>query len=315
MAKGMENYMERYHPIVNFIYFAMVLGFGMFLMHPVCVCLSLAGAVCYTLYLFGWQEAKKSFAGLLVIMVLTAAINPAFNHQGVTVITYLPTGNVLTLESILYGIGAAGMLAGVLLWFRCMSKIMTSDKIVYLFGKGFPVLGLLLSMILGFIPKMQKKLREIRLARDIDWQEDISAKETAHGLKAAGRDIAKRLERVKYGIENISILVTWALEDAAQTADSMKSRGYGLIGRTSFTTYRFLKRDVRMSMLLIMEFIYILIGKINGDIYWTYYPGMDGNGWNPYSVSLYFVYMLLMFTPVMVGFCEERKWNKLQSAI
>ena len=78
-------------------------------------------------------------------------MNPAFSHQGITVITYLPTGNVLTLESVLYGLAAACMLAETLLWFRIMCGILTTDKIVYLFGKGFPVLGLMLSMILSFL--------------------------------------------------------------------------------------------------------------------------------------------------------------------
>lgn len=309
--------MERYHPIVNFICFVMILGFGMFLEHPAYVLLSLIGAVCYKIRLFGWKSAKKGFAGLIAIMLLTAVINPAFSHQGVTVLVYLPTGNMLTLESILYGLGAAGMLAAVLLWFRCVSVIMTSDKIIYLFGKGFPVLGLLLSMILGFLPKMQKKLREIKYARSFELERQMILQEKQEGneRKTADRKMVMKLQRIKHGIENISILITWALEDAVETADSMKSRGYGLIGRTSFTTYRFLWRDFRMSLLLLVEGLYLIIGKINGAIYWVYYPQMEGNAWNVYSVSLYLVYMMLVLTPVIVEFGEERRWNRLQSAI
>ncbi len=41
----------------------------------------------------------------------------------------------------------------------------------------------------------------------------------------------------------MSILVTWALENAIDTADSMKDRGYVLPGRTAFSIYRFDRRD------------------------------------------------------------------------
>lgn len=269
--------MERYHPIVIFLYFCMVLGFGMFFMHPVCLAISLCGGVCFALRLFGAKRAGKGFAGLLVIMLLTAVINPAFSHQGVTVLATLPTGNLLTLESIFYGVAAACMLGAVLIWFRCVNEILTSDKIVYLFGKGFPVLGLLLSMVLGFIPKMQKKLREINRARS--------------GEVNGG----KKWDHIRHGVENLSILVTWALEDAVETADSMKSRGYGLTGRTAFTTYRFTGRDARMMVLLVVEFIYLLVGRLNGVLYWEYYPQVEMNGWSWYGISVFFAYGVLNF--------------------
>lgn len=36
-----------YHPVVNFLYFALVLLFSMFLLHPLCLAVSLTGAVWY----------------------------------------------------------------------------------------------------------------------------------------------------------------------------------------------------------------------------------------------------------------------------
>ena len=38
-------------------------------------------------------------------------------------------------------------------------------------------------------------------------------------------------------------MVTWSLESAIDTADSMRSRGYGEPGRTAFSIYRFDDRD------------------------------------------------------------------------
>lgn len=73
-------------------------------------------------------------------------MNLAFNHQGATILAYLPSGNPLTLESIAYGFAAAAMLAAVVLWFSCWNTVMTSDKLMHLFGRVVPALSLLLSM-------------------------------------------------------------------------------------------------------------------------------------------------------------------------
>lgn len=84
---------------------------------------------------------------MLPLLVITALINPAFSHQGVTILTYLPSGNPLTLESILYGIYAAFLLITVIAWFSCFNAVMTSDKFMYLSGGGIiPALSLVLSM-------------------------------------------------------------------------------------------------------------------------------------------------------------------------
>lgn len=315
--------MEQYHPIINFIYFCMVLGCSMFFMHPVCLGISLVSAFFYALHLFGWADMRKGLAGIGFLMGMTAVMNPAFSHQGVTVLTYLPTGNVLTLESVLYGIAAACMLAAVLLWFRCMNKIMTADKIVYLFGKSFPVLGLILSMVMGFLPKMQKKLREISLARREIQEESFQTEEkkctkrqkNIKKQKSISFRIKGKIRHIRHGIENLSILITWSLEDAVEMADSMKSRGYGLEGRTSFTTCRFTKRDGKMLFILLFETGYMILGGWMGGIAWNYYPETGGAGFELYSVSIYLVYLFMCLTPLIIDGYEERKWNKLQSAI
>ena len=86
---------------------------------------------------------------------LAALVNPAFNHEGATILTYLPSGNPLTMESMFYGVAAAVMLASVVLWFSSYNEVMTSDKFVYLFGRIIPALSLVLSMALRFIPKFK----------------------------------------------------------------------------------------------------------------------------------------------------------------
>ena len=96
---------------------------------------------------------------------LAALVNPAFNHEGMTILTYLPSGNPLTLESMFYGVAAAVMLASVVLWFSSYNEVMTSDKFVYLFGRVIPALSLVLSMALRFIPKFKAQMQVVAEAQ------------------------------------------------------------------------------------------------------------------------------------------------------
>ena len=132
------NEFAKYHPLINFIYFTAVIVFSMIFVHPICLVTSLLCSVMYSIILNG-KKALKFIAMLLPLMLISALINPAFNHEGVTVIAYLPSGNPLTLESILYGIVAASMVAMVICWFSCFNKIMTSDKFIYIF-KNFKII-------------------------------------------------------------------------------------------------------------------------------------------------------------------------------
>ena len=93
-----------YHPAVSMLYFVLVIGLTMFLNHPVCLGISLVGALVYSIYLKGKKAVRFNLVYMLPLLVITALINPAFSHQGVTILAYLPSGNPLTLESILYGI-------------------------------------------------------------------------------------------------------------------------------------------------------------------------------------------------------------------
>ena len=47
-----------YHPIINFLYYALVLLFSMCLMHPVYLAISLTGALAYDIYLKGRKAVR-----------------------------------------------------------------------------------------------------------------------------------------------------------------------------------------------------------------------------------------------------------------
>ena len=96
-----------FHPVINFLFFALVLLYTMCFLNPVSLVISLFCAVLYHITLSGRRAVRFSLMFMLPVLLIAAIANPAFNHEGATILTYLPSGNPLTLESILYGAAAA----------------------------------------------------------------------------------------------------------------------------------------------------------------------------------------------------------------
>ncbi|MCI6646955.1 MAG: energy-coupling factor transporter transmembrane protein EcfT [Oscillospiraceae bacterium] len=290
---------DRCHPAVNFLYFALVLGFTMFLMHPVSLAVSIVSAAVYAVQLNGAGAVKRSMKCLLPMALLAAVVNPAFNHAGVTFIMYLPGGNPLTLESILYGLAASGMLLAALLWFSCVTAVLTTDKFVYLFGRIAPALGLVLSMTVRFVPRFAARFREARAARR------CLAPAGQEGLIARLRELAAVL----------SAMVSWSMENAMDTADSMKSRGWGLPGRTAYTVYRLTDRDRGLLLWLGLAGVFLLSCAASGAMDWRYYPTVRGSLTGVLPVSGQIVYLALCLTPVILNGWEAVQWKRLHSGI
>lgn len=283
------------HPLVNFLYFAMVLGFTMCLMHPASLAASLTGALACAVVLRGGKAVRTGMLYLLPAALLAAAVNPLFNHEGATILAYLPSGNPLTLESIVYGLAAAAMLASVLVWFSCCTQVLTSDKFIYLFGRVIPAMSLVLSMTVRLVPKFKRQLQVI-----------------TEGQRCMGRDVSGGglLERVRRGITILSILVTWALENAIETADSMKSRGYGLAGRTAFSIYRFDGRDRAVLAWLFFCGFFLVCGGAAGGLYWRYYPTVKGAPVTALTICFQLAYLALCLTPVLLDLQADWTWRR-----
>jgi len=294
------NEFKTYHPIVNFIYFIFVIGFSCFFMHPVCLGISLVSGFIYSVMLKGRKAVRTNLIYMFPVLFLMALINPLFNHEGVSIIAYLPSGNPLTLESIVYGLSTAVMIVAVIFHFYCYNEVMTSDKFMYLFGRVIPGLSLVISMTLRFVPRFSAQLKVV-----------------ANSQKCMGRDASKGnvIKRAKQGLNILSIMTTWALENAVETADSMKSRGYGSQGRTAFSIFEFDKRDKKALACILILGIYILTGNLLGEMSFQYFPSIKTSEVSVYEISVFVAYMLLCIFPVMIELWEVRKWNALRSKI
>ena len=177
---GKDNF-GTYHPIINFVYFVFVIGCSMFLRHPVFLGISCVSGFIYYIYLKGKKAFKTALWLMIPVFLISALVNPLFNHEGVTLLFYFRTGNPLTLESIVYGLASGVMLVSVLNWFSCYQVIMTSDKFIYLFGKLIPAMSLILSMVLRFVPKFKNQIEKVSRCAEVYWERCDKWKYTCKG--------------------------------------------------------------------------------------------------------------------------------------
>lgn len=296
----MRDWFAEYHPFVNFIYFGLVISFSLALVHPFCQIISLLCAMAYCVSVSGKKSLLFLLKYCLPMVLLTAFMNPAFNHEGTTILLYFSNGNPLTLESILYGFSAGGLLVTILLWFVSFHRVMTTDKFIYLFGKIIPALSLVLSMSLRFVPKFKMQMDTVTEAQ-----------------RSMGRDVfnGSLWSRTKTAVTIFSIMITWALENAIETADSMKSRGYGLRGRTAFSIYRFEERDREALLWLSFCGLFLLVGTLLSAFGFRYFPNIRYAPLDRTTIPFYIVYFGLCITPVVLGIREERQWKTLYSTM
>ncbi len=295
-----KNAFAGYHPVVQLIFFTPVMLFTMFIQHPVYLIITLLASL-MTAISFGRRKALKVFLRfILPAALLVGVINPLFNHAGVTIMWYFPDGNPFTMESMIYGFVSGLMFSSIMLWCLCIRHTLSSDKILYLFGRVSPKISLLLSMILRFLPLFAKHFQEVRGAQH-----------------CIGRDVnqGNLLKRIRNTVRIISSVIEWSMENAVDTADALKSRGYGLHRRTSYSLYYFEARDG------IMMTVTVLCSTITAVLYFTeqldfyYYPVISPMTFEVQEISGYIVFCILCYLPLAAHWREEQKWKSIQSGI
>lgn len=288
------NEFTRYHPIVNLIYFVCVIAFCCVFLHPVTLMISFSAS--FSFFAMIKKKILKPLLLAIFTIIVMAAINPLFNHRGQTILTYFQSGNPLTLESVFYGIVSAFMIVSVIIYFLCFNEIMNGSKIAYLFGRIAPTLALVFSMVLSFVPRLLAQMK--------------SADDSRKGI---GNSSEKSIiGKIKGGLSNLAITVTWSLENAIGTADSMKARGYGLAGRTSFSVYTFSKRDGEMLFATLILSVYIIIGAALGMLRFECFPTVSIAEFSPYGISVFAAYLMLCALPVVIELWEVKRWKSLK---
>ena len=281
------------HPAVNLIFFLFTIGITMFSMSPVFLAATLVFSWLYSILLNGKKAIKSNLLFTLPIVVIMAVINTLFTHNGATVLFYVNNSRI-TLEALLYGLAAAVLLSSIIVWFSCFNVVMTSDKLIFIFGKAAPVLGLTLSMIFRFIPLLKARFREISMGQ------------RCMGRHVTGGFIAKLRQVTK----EVSILISWSLEAAIETSDSMEARGYGLPGRSSFHLFKMTPTDKVLLTGISISGIIAAVGCALGKTSIYYYPKVVLGQWDIMTVITFAAYIALLAVPVIADILGEIKWQQ-----
>ena len=218
---------DRYHPAVAFGYFACMLAFSMAAMQPVYLALSLAAALAYSVVLRGMRATLRTALWQMPLILVMAVANPLFSAMGSTELFRIGL-RAFYLESLVFGACMGAMLAGVLLWFSNASRVLSSDKVMALFGNAAPTIGLMLSMAMRLVPQFMRRGATVG---------DVQRACTSAGATGLREGARSRLRMT-------SVLMGWGMEDSLETADAMRARGWGACARrTAYQRRRFRVRD------------------------------------------------------------------------
>lgn len=209
---------EACHPAVNFIFFAAVLYGSATFRHPVFLTIAYICAFAYSVKRRGTRAVIFNLC-LLPLVVAFALYYSSYHHFGVTVLGKNFVDNNMTLESLVYGLVIGLRFATVCMWLEAMFQVVSSDKVVYLFGKVSPLLSLFLTILLRLIPRIGQEARRINLA-----QKGIGR----------GSNQGSIFHRFINCLRIFSMLITWMISALALESDSMRSRGSLLRGRDGF---------------------------------------------------------------------------------
>ena len=286
---------ENLNPVtITFYYFACVFV-SMFTMNPYLHLIAFAGGIIQ----FGLMKSSGSFKSHILYWItgiILILVRPLFSHNGATVLFVL-NDNPVTKESFIYGANAALMIVGVIYLFRIYSDIMTSDKLLYLFGGFSQKTALVLSMGLRFIPMLREQKRLTGMAQ-----------------KAIGinRD-DNMIDRIKAQLNEFWATVGWGLEKGIITADSMTARGYGSTKRSRYRLFRFRKSD--LVILIITAFLTapVVYAMILGEYDVSFYPVYRACIPQAAGIIGYVCYGIILFMPSFIRISENIRWKYLIS--
>ena len=212
---GEDTEFSGFHPWVNLIFFILAIGITMFSQSLWFLAVTTMAAWLYSVMLGGVKQLKFNAAVTLWSVVVFGLVNGLFVHNGATVLFYI-SGNRITLEAIMYGASMSVMFSAMVIWFSCFNVIMTAEKLIYIFGKFAPVLGLTLSMIFRYIPLLKARFQEIRLGQECLGRNMKNQK----GIMAKIRQFGKEISiLISWSLESSKALILWKRADTDFTAE------------------------------------------------------------------------------------------------
>ncbi|WP_379154312.1 energy-coupling factor transporter transmembrane component T [Paenibacillus sp. sgz5001063] len=284
------------HPSVALVYYAGLLLFATLLFHPLFLATEIAGV---TLLLVLQGQGRGLLRGLPFYLLMAgsvAVLNPLFSHRGAHILFYF-MDQPITLEAVLYGLMMMMVLLAVFILFISYNYTVTTDKFMYLFAKAAPRTTLLTLMTMRFVPLFQRRLRQITLIQR------IRGVDTGKGsLRSRMRD----------GMTLLKVLLTWSLEEALQTADSMKARGYGTAKRSTYSIFKLDLQDKLVLLVLTISGFITLLCWQQGYGTLEIYPRMKKMDYGWQDAVMYASFCLFVLTPSALEGKEKWLWRSSQ---
>lgn len=290
---------DSYHPSINFIYFAAVIAATLLFRQPVYIALSFCCAGAYLVQLRG-RKGLAFAAALLPLAALFTLWYSVYHHFGVTVLRQNFIGNQVTLEAVVYGAAWGISIGAVLLWLACMHAIVTSDKVVYLFGRISPKLSLFLSVALRMVPRIKVQARRVNQA-----QRTIGC----------GTDQGNVLMRLRNCLRLCSSVITWTVESLIIGSESMRSRGYTLRGRTAYAIYRFDYRDRILVVVLFACLTAMSMAVLLDQTSMIFDPALILTPITGISYVFYGIYALFCLLPMLLQLVGQRRFEAARAGM
>jgi energy-coupling factor transport system permease protein len=283
------------HPLTCFLYYFGMAAFCMMFLQPIYLSIALLAMILLNLAQDGGKQLKGYAVPYLIMGLMTALANPLLSHRGRHMLFYL-FDQPITLEAILYGVTMALSLLCVLVAFVSYNQVITSGKFLFLFSKLFRRLTLLTMLAIRFVPLLKRRLHQISMVQK------------TRGIDPASGSLRKR---AKDGAIILQLLLTWSLEEALQTADSMRARGYeGQANRTSYVPYQVTNLDKIVLALLGFTGCLTLTGWFMGYGKLTIYPRLGSLTLQRNEWIFLTSFLIFIFVPIVIEGGKNRLWRK-----
>ncbi|MFD1738601.1 energy-coupling factor transporter transmembrane component T [Bacillus salitolerans] len=290
-----KYYFQSIHPVGSFLYYIGAALYLTIFFHPLYLFFSILIIIVINLVHGNRKKLLRTLPFLLLMGLVIFIMNPFLNRRGSHLLFYFYSYPIM-LEGVLYGFMLALSLMGMIMLFFSYQIIIDHKRFLFLFGKLFPQTSLLVLLSLRFIPILRRRLSEIMIVQK------------RRGIVLGGQKLKGKIQN---GLLYIQVLLTWSLEEAIQTADSMAARGYGLKKRSSYDHFQWKKRDT----IYVVTLVILLLIPLVGMLFLSYgkliiYPELSNVEMGPqqYIHLLFFCCYLLL--PLLV---EGREWIRWKS--
>ena len=226
--------------------------------HPVYLLIALASVLILSFIYFGARRTLKSLTWQLPFVAIIALVNPLFSAQGLTEIFRIGEMAIYA-EALLYGLFMGIMLITMLIAFSCANIAISHEGFMSVLASKLPTITLMISMAARLVPSLKRKAASIRAVQNAC---------TAANSVASKKGSDLRL---------VTVLMGWSMEDSLVMADSMKIAGWSNNKRrTTYSIYRFKKRDVIAITFICILALLSVIFAIEDCSRFSFYPTVSG---------------------------------------